>query len=65
MADQPEFVTLMLTLTGAEGRTLGSPLKVLIPKDMKKKHAKMYVLDMFARTSDSTVDAALGSLGLK
>lgn len=65
MADQSEMVTLTLTFTGAEGRALGSPLVVRLPKEMKLKIAKMHVLDMIARTSEATVDAALKGLGLK
>ena len=63
--DQSDLVTLRITFTDAEGKALASPLMVRIPREMKRKIAKMHVLDMIARTSDGTVDAALGVLGLK
>lgn len=65
MADQPEFVTLTLTLSGDGGKTLASPLVIYIEKRMSKKIAKLHVADMFHRTSPATMDTALAALGLK
>lgn len=52
-----------ITFTDGNGKALGNPIEIRVPRELSKKLVKMYLLEMMIKLIKSGMDVLVSGLG--